>query len=438
MSDKKQPTDSVVRSAIINVSIKPIGMVLSMIYTPLLLAYLGKEQYGVWVTLLSVISWINYCDIGIGNGLRNILTKELTNKQYENAKKAISTAYICLSVIMGVLLGILVVATFFVDWSKVLGTTLKVDIPLLISFAFICVNFVFALCNNVLYSIQESELVSIQSVVIQVVNIVGILILRATTKGSLIYISLLFGSSTFIIRLLTSIMLYRNHKELGPSIREYEPLYTKKITSLGIKFFVAQIAALILFTTDNLMVSYMFGAIEVTPFSLADKVFNTGFMFFSALMVPFWSKTTQEIEKKNYDKVKRYFCNLNKLCIIFAVGCILVAIFFKPLVTLWLRQNLLFSKELIYVMCVYYIIYSFCGVSSPFINGMGGVNGAMLLGVLQGILNIPLSFYFAKVVGMGIVGIRMGTLVVVLFGAVFQFAYFYYLIRKIEQGDQEC
>ena len=37
-------------------------------------------------------------------------------------------------------------------------------------------------CNNVLYSIQESELVSIQSVVIQVVNIVGILILRATTK----------------------------------------------------------------------------------------------------------------------------------------------------------------------------------------------------------------------------------------------------------------
>lgn len=89
-------------------------------------------------------------------------------------------------------------------------------------------------------------------------------------------------------------------------------------------------------------------------------------------------------------------------------------------------------------MCVYYIIYSFCGVSSPFINGMGGVNGAMLLGVLQGILNIPLSIYFAKVVGMGIVGIRMGTLVVVLFGAVFQFAYFYYLIRKIEQGDQEC
>ena len=225
---------------------------------------------------------------------------------------------------------VLMVATFWVNWSKVLGTTLNVDVPLVISFIFICVNFVFALCNNVLYAIQKSEVVSVQSVATQIVNIVGILILRATTDGSLVYISILFGSSTFLIRLLTSIVLYRKHKELCPSVIEYEPLYTKKITSLGIKFFVAQMAALILFTTDNLLVSYMFGAVEVTPFSLADKVFNTGYMFFSAILVPFWSKTTQEIENGNYDKVKKYFCNLNKLGIIFSLGCIIVAFFFRP------------------------------------------------------------------------------------------------------------
>ena len=66
------------KSALRSVFIKPISMVLSLLYTPALLAYLGDEKYGVWATILSVISWVNYCDIGIGNGLRNILTVSIT------------------------------------------------------------------------------------------------------------------------------------------------------------------------------------------------------------------------------------------------------------------------------------------------------------------------------------------------------------------------
>ena len=58
--------------------LKPVSMILSLMYTPILLNYLGNEKYGLWATLLSVINWVNYFDVGIGNGLRNLLAKELS------------------------------------------------------------------------------------------------------------------------------------------------------------------------------------------------------------------------------------------------------------------------------------------------------------------------------------------------------------------------
>ena len=61
---------------------KPVSMVLSYIYVPIVLDYLGVEKYGVWSTILTILSWVSYFDIGIGNGLRNRLTESLNKHDF--------------------------------------------------------------------------------------------------------------------------------------------------------------------------------------------------------------------------------------------------------------------------------------------------------------------------------------------------------------------
>ena len=65
---------------------KPLSMIVSYIYIPLVLNYLGVEKYGIWSTILTILSWISYFDIWVGNGLRNKLTESLAKKDNKEKK----------------------------------------------------------------------------------------------------------------------------------------------------------------------------------------------------------------------------------------------------------------------------------------------------------------------------------------------------------------
>ena len=86
------------KSIVINVLgafiIKGLGLIVNLIALPLYISYFNDNAVlGVWFTILSVLNWILSFDVGIGNGLRNHLTVALTNKDYEEGKRLISSSY---------------------------------------------------------------------------------------------------------------------------------------------------------------------------------------------------------------------------------------------------------------------------------------------------------------------------------------------------------
>ena len=47
---------------------KGVSMALSLVYVPIVLNYLGDYKYGVWASILSILSWISYFDLGYATG----------------------------------------------------------------------------------------------------------------------------------------------------------------------------------------------------------------------------------------------------------------------------------------------------------------------------------------------------------------------------------
>jgi len=66
---------------------KFLAIVLSYLSIPLMIKYLGNVQYGIWSTLLSIMSWISLFDIGIGNGLRNKVSESLGKEKVKGNKR---------------------------------------------------------------------------------------------------------------------------------------------------------------------------------------------------------------------------------------------------------------------------------------------------------------------------------------------------------------
>ncbi|MBL4594173.1 MAG: hypothetical protein JKX68_10215 [Flavobacteriales bacterium] len=83
--------------------LKGISIAISLLLVPLTIDYLNPTKYGVWITLMSVITWFSFFDIGLGNGLRNKFSVAKAEGKDELARTYISTTYAIITIISVVL-----------------------------------------------------------------------------------------------------------------------------------------------------------------------------------------------------------------------------------------------------------------------------------------------------------------------------------------------
>lgn len=126
--------------------IKGASIVIGLLLVPMTINYVSSMQYGIWLTISSLIGWMSFFDIGMGNGLRNKLAESLALNEFQLAKIYVSTTYACLLIIS---LGLFVFFCFlnpYIDWQTFLNIpeSVKDDISLavLIIFGSFCVQFV--------------------------------------------------------------------------------------------------------------------------------------------------------------------------------------------------------------------------------------------------------------------------------------------------------
>ncbi len=92
-----------------------LGAILAgFIAMPIMIKYLGMEMFGIWATMLTLISWIMLFDLGIGNGLKNKVSESLAKNDTNLASAYISTAYVVIGLVSLVLLVIFLTLSFWV------------------------------------------------------------------------------------------------------------------------------------------------------------------------------------------------------------------------------------------------------------------------------------------------------------------------------------
>lgn len=404
----------------LNIILKIVALSISFLYVPKVLIYLGAKHYGVWMTILSILSWINILDIGIGNGLRNQLVIYLENKKENIAQELVSTAYTLITVISMLLFGILVIFLYFIDLQKLLN----VDIPnlkkvFIYSLFFVNLNFILSLCKPIYFALQKSFIVNLIDISLQLINFLGIILfLYFNLSENLLYVCLLYGMSSVISNLYFTYKLFSENKLLFPKLQFFRKKRIRELGTLGIRFFILQIAAIVIYSTDSIIITKLFGAEEVTPYNIVLKIFGIITVFHSVLVSTLWSKVTKEFVKGNSEYIRKLLKKLHFLTLILIPILFLFVKIFPYISKIWLSQDLNYQEDLVLYVAIYTLLNVWCNNYTLIMNGSGKINFQMLLSIFNMIINIPLSLYFAKNLELGVKGVILATIVCRLLSAI--------------------
>jgi O-antigen/teichoic acid export membrane protein len=393
---------------------KGLSIAISLVLVPLTIHYVNPSQYGVWLTLSSIIGWFGFFDIGFGHGLRNKLTEAISKGQYKLSKIYVSTTYAILGIIISIALLVFFVINPFVNWDLILnapkGMAAELSVLALIVFVFFCLQFVLQLITTIVTANQQPGFASLFNFLGNVISLLIIFILTKTTSGNLIYLGISLGLTPVIVLAISSLWFYtHDYKKFAPSLKYVRFSFGYKIISLGAKFFILQIAGLVLYESSNIIIAQLFGSAEVTTYNIAFKYFSIIPMGFTIIMMPFWSAYTKAWVEKDILWIKGTIKKLKVVWLLCCVASIVMLFFSSYVYKIWVGSKIIVPFSLSVTIAAYVVINAWNSIFSQFLNGVGKIRLQLYSGIWATLLNIPLAIYFGKV--FGIAGVILSSVI---------------------------
>jgi O-antigen/teichoic acid export membrane protein len=387
--------------------------------------------------LSSIVGWFSFFDIGLGHGLRNKFAEAVTTGNDEMARIYVSTTYAILSLIIIIILIIFFCINPFLNWSKIINTpsnmTGELSVLALIVFGFFCLQFVLRLMTSILTANQQPAKASFFDLFGSLLSLSIIYILTKTTSGNLIYLGTVLSLTPVLVLTSSSIWFYTHqYRRYAPSIKYVRFHYAHDLMGLGIKFFVIQMAGVILYQTSYIIISNLFGPEQVTPYNIAYKYFSIIPMAFSIIMMPFWSASTEAWIKKDISWIKNAIRNLIIIWLLFGISAIIMLFSANFIYKIWVGKEIRVPISISVVIASYVIINTWCNIFSQFLNGVGKIKLQLYFGIFGALINIPLAIMLGK--HLGIYGVILATCFLGFINAIWSPIQYWKIINNRAKG----
>ena len=395
------------KNTAIMVFIKGFSILISLMSAPIMLHHVNRADYGVLLTLTSIVGWVGMMDIGLGNGLRNKLPEMLAKGDLQGAKKAVSSSYAALTMYVGLLISIFLVSSSYIDWRNVLNSPMSdaEEINGLAAVVFIafCVQFLLGLIVSILYAHQMPAANSLISFVSQVVTFIALIVQVYIFKVSSVFqIGAVNCLIPPLIMLLATLFLFATKlREVAPTFKMIDFKYVSGILSLGVKFFILQIITIVIFQANSIIITRVVGPEAVVEYNMAFRYISVLTMFFNIMITPIWSATTDAYVRGDFAWIRKTLYLSRKICLIAIVGGILMTIFSKQVYTLWLGKGAIdISYTTTGLVCLYVSFEMLYKVYGTIINGTGKVFAQMVITGFIAICYVPLALLLGKILGL--------------------------------------
>lgn len=386
-------------------ALRGVSIICSFLIVPLTINYVSSYEYGIWLTISSLVAWISFFDVGIGNGLRNKFIEAVENNQPVRARRLVSTAYAIITIIVAAVWGLAMTASFFIDWNSILNVS---DVPgrellytVLIALTNFCVLFILGLNRTLLNALQKPALASAFDTATQALLCIVLLLITRFTQGNIVYLAMAMGGTSIFVLITSNIWTFRTVlRDYRPSPKYVRFSYARDIMSLGIMFFFLSVLSIAFYQTNNLIISHYLGPEEVTVYNIAYRYINVLPMVFTIIITPFWSAFAEARVNNDYTWMKSTRKRLMQTLMLLGLAGIAMVIISPMVYKVWIKDMVTVPLMVTLLAYLFQMFNMWGSLWTQLLSGLGKLRLQVICSTVCCVSYVPLGCYFCDRYGL--------------------------------------
>ncbi len=393
----------------------------------LLIDFLGLEEYGLWVLIFTIFQWVLIMDFGIQSSLKTKTPILLHEKKIDLLKSYIKTTY-KISFLIGLTIFIgFFISTFLIDFTDVLNISFHsrsfINKLFLLNVFFFCINFVINIQKSLHVAFLKGKYAEQSLAVSQLGFLLLIFLIKLIFKNvdietKLILVTIANGSVALIVNLIYTYTFFKNEKINLKTETKTPPGFISNLLKLGVKYMFIELGILIIFTSDNYIISNAFSTNKVTVYEVINKLFQFPFLILFAVLSPLWSMFAKNYIEKNKEALLDKFKKFNLFFGIVVLAVTVLSLTVPFVLSIWIKETIVYPKYLILLISILILLRIYVTFYTFFLNGIGKLNfymGFIIVGVF---VKIPLSYFFVDL-GFDINSVVLSSILIMVLWVLF-------------------
>ena len=289
-------------SAVMAIVARGALVVSSLVYIPLTVNYLGVERFGIFVALTSLTSMLVFADLGLGNGLLNVVSDAYGREDRDTATRAVASAFFML-VALAVIVGIaLVVVLPLVNWDGVFrlsgaDATPEVGATIGVVLATFLVALPLGVVERIRMAYQEGYINSIAGMTGTIGAFIALLL--AIQLGANLPVMVMAISIPPVLSLAANgfRLLRKDRPWLRPRLEHVDMSVAIRLARIGFLFLVLQLAVAVAFQSDVLVAATILGPESATTYAVTLRVFTLVPSLIGLYLITLWPAYTEALAR---------------------------------------------------------------------------------------------------------------------------------------------